>query len=230
MTYTLLWLALICAIVDWIAVAAQIKKLEYFAKPGTMLLLIVWILQVSGPSGILGSGLFWFVLGLAFSLAGDVFLMLPREQFIAGLLSFLLAHVAYIIGINQIPPVLNLPAVILVFAVGLVWFRLYRIISMSLKSSGQSKLVMPVLVYSLVISIMLLSALLTLTAERWDTAAALQLSAGALLFFISDTLLAWNKFVNPLRFGRLAVIITYHLGQVLITLGAIQQFLVQTSI
>jgi len=227
MTYTLIWLFLICAVVDWIAVAARIKKLEYFAKPGTMILLLAWILQVSAAYGFRSTPLLWFVLGLAFSLAGDVFLMLPRERFIAGLVSFLLAHVAYIIGINQIPPAFNLPAVILGVMVGLVWLRLYRIIAASLASSGRSSLSMPVLVYSLVISVMLLSALLTLTGEAWQTGPALLLSTGALLFFLSDTLLAWNKFVQPLRYGPLAVIITYHLGQVLIALGAANQYLIR---
>jgi uncharacterized membrane protein YhhN len=151
--------------------------------------------------------------------------MRPRERFIAGLVSFLLAHVAYIIGINQIPPALNLPAIIIAVMVALVWFRHYRIIAASLVSSGQSHLQIPVLIYSLVISTMLLSALLTLTGEAWATAPALFLSTGALLFFISDTLLAWNKFVRPLRYGPLAVIITYHLGQIMIALGAVGQFL-----
>ena len=48
---------------------------------------------------------------------------------------------------------------------------------------------------------MLLSALLTLAADTWQAGAAILVSAGALLFFLSDTLLAWNKFVTPFRMG-----------------------------
>ena len=40
----------------------------------------------------------WFVAALVFSLAGDVLLMLPREQFVAGLSAFLVAHLCYIVG------------------------------------------------------------------------------------------------------------------------------------
>jgi uncharacterized membrane protein YhhN len=50
-------------------------------------------------------------------------------------------------------------------------------------------------------------------------------SAGALLFFISDTMLAWNKFVQRLKYGPLAVIVTYHIGQILIAVGAVLHYL-----
>jgi uncharacterized membrane protein YhhN len=211
---------LIIAVVDWYAVHTQNKKLEYFAKPGVMVALILWMLLNGG----LSSTLIWFTLGLVFSMAGDIFLMLPRERFIAGLVSFLLAHLMYIAGLNQTPPAVNLPAAIVAVLVALTWLRIYRSISAGLTASGNTALKYPVLAYSLVISVMLLSALLTLTGETWQPAAALLVSGGALLFFMSDTLLAWNKFVTPLRNGRLAVIVTYHLGQIMIALGAVLHF------
>jgi len=122
--------------------------------------------------------------------------MLPRERFIAGLVSFLLAHLMYIAGLNQTPPVINLPGAIVAVFVALTWLRIYRGIAASLQASGNTALKYPVLAYSLVISLMLLSALLTLTGETWQPPAALLVSSGALLFFLSDTLLAWNKFVT----------------------------------
>ncbi|MDQ2727613.1 MAG: lysoplasmalogenase [Actinomycetota bacterium] len=47
------------------------------------------------------------------------------------------------------------------------------------------------------------------------TAGLLVVLAGgaAVLFYASDATLAWDRFVGPLRRGRLAVIVTYHLGQ-----------------
>jgi uncharacterized membrane protein YhhN len=48
---------------------------------------------------------------------------------------------------------------------------------------------------------------------------------GAASFFMSDTLLAWNKFVTPISKGSLKVMVTYHLGQILIALGAATQFM-----
>ncbi len=220
MSYTLVWIALIVAILDWFAVAAQSKRLEYFAKPGVMVALLLWMWQIGAFSG----PLLWFALGLAFSMAGDIFLMLPRERFIAGLVSFLIAHLAYIAGFNLTPPPLNLPVAILAVIVGLTWLRLYRAIASGLERSGQASLKIPVMVYSLVIGVMLLSALATLAGETWEPGAALLVSAGAMLFFISDSALAWNKFVKPLRNGRLIVIVTYHIGQILIALGAASHY------
>lgn len=221
MSYLLIGVALIVAIADWVAVATQRKTLEYFAKPGVMLVLLVWLWQASGFS----DSLIWFGLGLVFSMAGDIFLMLPRERFIAGLVAFLLAHVAYVVGFNQTPTAFNLAGFILAVLVTLVFLRVYRRIAAGLDASGQPALKTPVLIYSLVISVMLLSALLTLAADTWQAGAAILVSAGALLFFLSDTLLAWNKFVTPFKWGRLAVIITYHLGQILITVGAAWHYL-----
>lgn len=221
MSYTLIWLSLIIAVVDWTAVAAQRKTVEFVAKPGVMVVLLVWLYLVSGYTGVL----VWFALGLAFSLAGDIFLMLPREQFIAGLISFLLAHIFYIVGFLRSPVALNLPGLIVAVVIALVILRLYRRIAAALEVSGKSALKLPVIAYSLVISIMLLLALLALTGESWQTLPALLVSAGALLFYISDALLAWNKFVSPLRLGRLTSIIPYHLGQILLTIGATLHYL-----
>jgi hypothetical protein len=59
----------------------------------------------------------------------------------------------------------------------------------------------------------------------WNSSAALLVSAGAFLFYLSDLLLAWMKFVNPIRNGPVFNIITYYLGQV----GLIAGVIIQTS-
>lgn len=225
MSFTLIGIALLVAALDWFAVATRRKTLEYFAKPVVMILLLAWMWQASAFQG----ALLWFGLGLAFSLAGDVFLMLPRERFIPGLIAFLLAHVSYIIGFNQTAPTWNLPALIMTALVAFTIIRIYRRIADGLIASGNPALRLPVLVYSLVISLMLVSALLTLTGISWQALPAILVSAGALLFFISDTLLAFNKFVQRLKYGPLAVIITYHLGQILLAVGAVLHYLPGTS-
>lgn len=220
MSYPWIVAALIIAFVDWLAVAYKLKRLEYIAKPGAMIFLLIWMWQASAFQG----ALLWFGIALAFSLAGDVFLMLPQERFILGLISFLLAHLAYIIGLNQTALTPNLPAFIIIVLVALTMLRIYRRIAAGLVAGGNSSLRIPVLIYSLVISLMLLSALLTLTGTAWQALPAILVSSGALLFFFSDSLLAWNKFVQPLRSAPLAVIITYHLGQILLALGAVLHY------
>jgi uncharacterized membrane protein YhhN len=216
MDFPILLLAFIFALLDWFAVARKLKWLEFIAKPGVMIVLLVWLWLVSRFQG----ALIWFALGLLFSLAGDVFLMLPRERFIPGLISFLLAHAAYVVGFTRSSPVLNPIALVPAVLVAAVSVQMYRRIAAGLQSSGYAKLKVPVLVYTLVISLMLFAALLTLLRLDWSLETALLVSAGALLFYISDGILAWNKFIHPLRYGKLTIITTYHIGQILITLGA----------
>lgn len=224
MSAFLLLLALALAALDWLAVEKGWKRLEYVAKPGVMLALLAALLQAGGTAALAGPA-GWFAAGILLSLAGDVFLMLPRERFVAGLAAFLLAHLAYLAGFNPTLPPLNLASGILALLVALVGVQLYRRIAAGLDASGHPGLKTPVLVYSIAISLMLLAALLTLVRQEWEAGPALLAGGGALLFFISDLTLAWNKFVAPLPAGRLRVHITYHLGQALIVLGAAAHFM-----
>jgi uncharacterized membrane protein YhhN len=222
---TLLYLALLIAILDWLAVARGWRAVEYVCKPAVMLALLAWLAAIGGLHG----WMLWFGLGLALSLAGDVLLMLPREHFIAGLLAFLLAHIAYIAGFNQTPPPFNLASLALALPVGLAIYALYPHLASRLRTPPFRRLRARVLIYATVISIMLFSALLTLVRTEWPAGPAILASLGALLFFLSDLSLAWNRFVRRLPHGRLQVMIPYHLGQIGIILGAAYFFL-RTSV
>jgi uncharacterized membrane protein YhhN len=222
MSYVFLFLALVIAVLDWIAVARKWQRVEYFAKPATMLALLAWL----GVNGGFQGSMMWFALGLLFSLGGDVFLMLPRERFIPGLVSFLIGHICYLIGFNSTSMVFNAASLILLVVVLFTGYQVYRRVAIGLQAGGNSKLKLPVLVYSIVISMMLFSALSTLIRSDWRLFAAVFASSGALLFFISDSTLALNKFVAPIPNGRVIVMITYHIGQILIALGAALRFLI----
>ena len=102
--------------------------------------------------------------------------------------------------------------------------RIIRRIVDALASKGQARLRIPIIVYSMVISIMLLSAMLKLMDITWGAAAAVLISGGAFLFYISDIILAWNKFVAPIQHGRIYNIAAYHLGQIMLIAGVIAQF------
>jgi uncharacterized membrane protein YhhN len=145
----------------------------------------------------------WFVAGLVLSLAGDIFLMLPRERFVAGLASFLLAHVAYVAGftVRGVDAGMMVAALVVVAAVAspVAW----KIVG-ALRTAGAMALVAPVLVYMAVIVLMVAGAIGA--GAPWGI-------AGAVLFLASDSLLAWNKFVSALPHGRVLVMVTYHLAQ-----------------
>ncbi len=216
MSNLLLLIAIITAMLDWLAVVKKWKKLEYLMKPAVIIALLSWLALNNGFSG----QMIWFGIGLVFSLAGDIFLMLPTNHFIEGLISFLLAHIAYIIGLNQTIPPINIVSLILTILVLVTGYQMYKRITSGLSEAGYKSLKIPLLIYAVAISIMLLSALLTLVRPSWEALPALIVSIGALMFFISDSILAWNRFVHVINYGTLAVMITYHLGQLGIILGA----------
>jgi alkenylglycerophosphocholine/alkenylglycerophosphoethanolamine hydrolase len=215
------------AVLDWVAVAKGWKKVEYIAKPAAMLVLL-------GPLVLLASfgsvPLICFSLGIFFSLVGDVFLMLSYARFsdrwfIPGLAAFLLAHVTYIIGLNiPMPDVSPLWSLGLGVILALTAARLLRRILAGVSQKGLGRLIRPVALYGMTITLMLLSALLTLFSSWWNAYAAALVSSGAILFYFSDTLLAWNKFVAPVKNGRLVNMILYHLGQFALVAGVILQF------
>ena len=216
----LLLLTLAAYLVEWFAVATESPRLRRISKPAAMLALLVWFTQQGAWQGVL----WWFGMGLVLSLIGDIFLLLPVFLFPAGALSFLTAHVFYIIGLNQTLPAVTWQNLLLVAAVAVVVFLFARKFFRSLKRRHSKRLKALIIVYILGISTMLLSALMTPLRPGWPTAAAAWTVTGALLFVISDSILAWNKFIHPLKYGNLLVMVTYLLGQLGIVTGALLAF------
>jgi uncharacterized membrane protein YhhN len=218
----LLSLTLLTAVIEWVAVTIGWRRVEYAAKPGVMAFLFAWMFTTGGFSG----PLFWFGLGILFSLIGDIFLLLPNERcwFPIGLGAFLLAHIAYIGGFNLPPAPLNTLTLGIALFVGMTALPLARRILRSLPKKGLRRLVEPVRYYAATITLMLFSALMTLFRTDWASIPAYLVSLGAVLFVASDVVLAWNKFVGPVRRGRLILMVTYHLGQIALIAGAVGQF------
>ena len=217
----LLIAAFVFAALEALALWKNWLRLEYIAKPAVMLALFFWLWTSTGLNG----ALLWFGLGLLLSLAGDVLLLIsPDRLFLPGLVAFLLAHIAYVIGFNIPVPEMSVWGIALAVFIGLGGARVVRRIIAALAAQGQGRMRMPILVYSIVISLMILSAMLKLTDVKWEAGAALLVSLGAILFYISDIILAWNKFVSPLQHGRIYNIAAYHLGQIALIAGVIAQF------
>jgi uncharacterized membrane protein YhhN len=130
-------------------------------------------------------------------------LMLPSDAFVPGLAAFLLAHVAYIVGFA----VAGLAAGWAVVGVALVLVAassLGRRIVLAVAKGRSRELVVPVSAYMTVISVMVVLAFAS--AEPFAI-------AGALLFYSSDALIAWDRFVAPKTWARPAIMVTYHLAQ-----------------
>ena len=91
------------ATANWYSRTVDDRRLERVTKPLAMVLL-AGVAVALDPADGEGGRRTWFVIAVLLSLAGDVFLMLPSDRFVAGLASFLLAHVAYIAGFLVDPP------------------------------------------------------------------------------------------------------------------------------
>ena len=216
----LIVLGFVFAALESLALYKSWRGLEFVAKPTVMVCLFTWLYFSAGLEG----ALLWFGLGIIFSLAGDIFLLFIDRFFMFGLIAFLLAHIAYLVGFNT-PPLQGLSAWSfgVTIVIGMSALRLLRRIVAGVKEK-QPRLVGPVVIYSTVITLMLLSALLTLFRPEWKTTPALLVSLGASLFFLSDIVLAWNRFINPIRHGRMLNIGIYHLAQIAIVVGVAMQF------
>jgi uncharacterized membrane protein YhhN len=207
--WVLLGVAALMAAGDWAAVAAGNKRLEYFCKPATMVALIGAAATIH-PAVVAQQR--WWLPALALGLCGDVLLMLPRDRFVAGLAAFLLGHVAYIAGFSAagasgLTALLWLVPLLVVLAVVL------PPVIRGVLRGGREKLVAPILFYALVICVMAASAL----ASGSRLAAA-----GALLFVVSDGLIAYRRFVIDRAWMALAIIVTYHLGQAALVLSLVR--------
>jgi uncharacterized membrane protein YhhN len=203
----LLAITLASAAIDWVAVHHDHRPVEYVFKPLTLVVLTAAALALDPADPTVRA---WFVVGLVLSLAGDVLLMLPGDHFVPGLGAFLLAHVAYVVGlaVAGLDPLGVLAGLLVVGAAfGLVGTRLLG----GLRAT-RSELAGPVTAYMAVISAMVVCAFGT-----GDGVAI----AGAVLFYASDALIGWGRFVRPVDWGRLAVMVTYHLGQLLLVLSLV---------
>jgi alkenylglycerophosphocholine hydrolase len=217
MPYYPIIIVMVFAVLDWIAAEKKWKPLEYVAKPATVLALLLWI----GVSAGFGGSMLWFTVGLIFCLLGDVLLMLPPGLFIFGLLAFLVGQVCFVVGFNTSAPFINLWGVFLIIILGIYVGWLYPRVTSSLIEKGRAGLKIPILIYTVVISAMVYSAMMTWTRPGWIITAALAGSIGAVLFYISDSILAWDRFVNPIPHARLRTMVFYHLGLIGIVLAAI---------
>lgn len=195
----------IVAAADWVAVARDRRGAEYLLKPLTMVVLVAATIAMAAPDP--PAARWWVVAGLSASLAGDVFLML-EDRFVPGLASFLVAHLCYIaafavMGLELVPLLLGLVVVgVLVVAIG---------VKLIVGASRDDRtLGFAVGAYVCVISLMVAFAFGT---TRWWAI------VGALLFYASDAFIGWSRFITTFAHHRLAIMTTYHLGQIGIVLS-----------
>jgi uncharacterized membrane protein YhhN len=198
-------LVLISAFLHLRAEVFRILPQIYFFKPLTMLLIISMATQAAMKRHTF-YGLM-IVMGLLFSLAGDILLMIPYHLFLFGLIAFLIAHIWYILAFLS-------GRKVEFQRWSLLFFLSYSIFIYFVLFPYVGKLKLPVLMYILVILFMGWQAF-----ERWNEkreVADLLALCGALFFILSDTVLAINRFIESFAWGRVLNLSTYFWAQWLI--------------
>lgn len=199
-----------------IAELAMIDWLRYLSKPLIMASLLFYYLVSSAAENRSKM----MLLAMIFSLAGDV-LLLNTKFFIPGLIVFLLAHLLYIFVYRQHQHeefenvLMGLQRLRLAFPVILAGTGLIVILYPVLHD-----LKIPVIAYAAVLVLMVLTALFRF--GRTTSASFWMVFIGAILFMISDSILAINKFLQPINIAGFWIMLTYSLAQLLIVKGLLR--------
>ncbi len=193
-------------------------QLQYFSKPSLMLILIFYYLINTKN---LVSAKYLIISALIFSWLGDVILLLDKQSktlFIYGLIAFLTAHIFYIFYFLQIRKTNKpekLPHALIFVAVAVYSLTLFGSAAPHVKN-----LLVPIGFYALVISTMLGAsfAAFDFTKQIFGKICV----AGTLLFIVSDSILAINRFVAPFEYAPVFIMLTYAIAQLLITEGSLR--------
>jgi uncharacterized membrane protein YhhN len=204
--------------VDIIGIAANIYWLHVAAKP----LLIPALILYLAISKTFTPGKNLLLAGLIFSWLGDLFLLFENSNslfFIFGLIAFLATHIFYIVYFLKIKS----PAASFLYKKPLVILLVlgYGATLLFFLYPHLNDLKLPVTVYATVICLMLLCSLHVYL--KVNAPANLLYIFGALLFVLSDSLLALNKFYRPFKSAGMGIMLTYCAAQYFIVKGFIKQ-------
>jgi uncharacterized membrane protein YhhN len=210
-----LFLFVVVAVIELITEIYNLRTLNVVVKPLLMPSLAVhFFFSVSKKNKLA----FFVIIALMLSWFGDVFLMFQNTNpnyFVFGLVSFLLAHVTYIIIFSKSSS--GFKPSIITYSTGFS-LTLFGVLLLFLLWTSLGDMKLPVLVYTIVIISMGMTTLF-----RKAEAASIVL-VGAILFIASDSMIAVNKFYEPIISARFWIMITYISAQYLITIGMINYF------
>ena len=201
------WTVLI-AIAACAAIGAHYQALpllHWIAKPLATLLIVAMALSLSTADPAYRR---WIVIGLLWSTLGDVLLMLPGDYFLHGLVSFLVAHIAYLMAFIKRERLFASLAPFVAYALVAIAVLTY------LWSGIPAPMRIPVVVYVTALGMMAAQAAAIWTIRR-DRITGLAAIGGA-LFMLSDSLIAFNRFGEPFDASRWMVLTSYWMAQWLI--------------
>ena len=213
-----IYIFLAVTVVYFTGMALHQDTIQFCCKPLLVSTLLGYF--IASTSGQKPAYKKWVIAALLFSIAGDTFLRFAGSNnlvFILGLVAFLVAHIGYIACFCSIKKSAGIPGKWYpAIAVGLYYFLMMHLLLPQLGA-----LQLPVLVYGLAISLMLLTAAWLFPMANRQ--AAQYFLTGAVLFVLSDSVLAIDKFYRPQPWAGWIIMSTYVLAQWLLTRGFISQ-------
>lgn len=204
------------AILHLITTVYSIPTLNLITKPLLMILLGCYFVSLVRNANQKFKII--ILLALLFSWFGDTFLMLQGDNplfFILGLSSFLLAHIAYIVGFRNFKASAskNMQVIMLVVFIG------YTLALSYVLWSGLGDMKIPVILYAIVLTIMGIVGVIKNYGVNY------LIIVGVMLFIFSDSMIAYDKFVEPITSSRFLIMSTYILAQFLIIKGISQRMM-----
>jgi uncharacterized membrane protein YhhN len=207
---------IVLSIVYLVIVFLGEEKIAWFIKPFLIPFLFFGVYFYSNfPSKKI------LLTALAFSWIGDVILLFSNRDeayFISGLIAFLISHVVYIITFSKQLKIRKRKNKA-VFWIGVTAIIVYLLTILAILLPSLGDLKVPVFVYALVISTMLLFALKGFLI--WEEPANWYILLGAIIFVSSDSILAFDKFYTQIMHGSFLIMVTYLLAQYLIVKGVL---------
>lgn len=208
------------AVLNVIAEATGNENGTVLTKPLLMPLLLAWVVAMAGRRWPVP--LRWLTVGLVFAWAGDLLLMGDSDAtFALGLAAFLVMQVCYLVAFLRVPG----PGLVRAWPIAVVPYALIWVVLTVLVWPGAGGMRIPVLVYGAVLVTMALGALDLVLRMPQDL--AWRVAAGAVLFVLSDALIAVTAF-GPLTESvqaSAAVMATYTAAQGLIVSGFVRGLL-----
>ena len=162
------------------------------------------------------------ITALTFSWIGDVILLFADKgeiYFILGLVAFLVSHVFYIVLFSK-QTISKTISNKLSFGAGIGLILLYFFGMITTLGPKLGSLTIPVVIYAVVISTMLFYALKG--SFQWNTIPYQSVLIGAVFFISSDSILAFNKFDQPIPYASFLIMITYLAAQFCIVWGILK--------
>ena len=194
----------------------SIANFNYVAKPALLISLILFFWKQG--SHIEKKIKYMIFLALVFSLLGDILLMFVNQSanfFIGGLLAFLTAHIFYVLVFLKQRNRSKNPYYFIVLML------LYGIILYYFLKDGLGSMLIPVILYMAVILSMATKAFLRQGFVVKNS--FILVFIGEILFMVSDSILALNKFYQPLPYSNFSIMFTYAFAQLCIVFGLLKQ-------